>query len=101
MGVSVTNALRSVLKFAAAVSVTGVRYELVPRGAAYGRIAQDDITCSGVSDRLSDIPEPRAFNVSGRLDEIKHGNGRFRLVAGKNATLFERIEPTSLDVEAL
>ena len=50
---------------------------------------------------MNDCPKPRSFIISGRLDEIKHGDGRFRLVVGQGATLFGRIDPTSLDVEAL
>ena len=50
---------------------------------------------------MNDTPEPRAFIVSGRLDEIKHGNGRFRLVVAQGSALLGRVDPTSLDVEAL
>ena len=50
---------------------------------------------------MNDTPKPRSFIVSGRLDEIKHGNGRFRLVVGQRAVLFGRVDQTSLDVEAL
>ena len=88
-------------EFRKAAGVAGVRYELVPQGAAHGHFALDDNACMGVRDRLSDIPEPRAFIVSGRLDEIKHGNGRFRLVVAQGSALFGRVDPTSLDVEAL
>ncbi len=78
-----------------------MRYELVPQGAAHRLFALDDNACMGVRDRLRDIPEPRAFIVSGRLDEIKHGNGRFRLVVAQGSALLGRVDPTSLDVEAL
>ena len=50
---------------------------------------------------MNDCPKPRSFIVSGRLDEIKHGNGRFRLVVGQGSALLGRVDPTSLDVEAL
>ena len=96
-----SSVLEAILKFGKAAGVAGVRYELVPQGGAHGHFALDDSTCTGVRDRLSDIPEPRSFIVSGRLDEIKHGNGRFRLVVGQRAALFGRIDTTSLDVEAL
>lgn len=96
-----TSVLDAVLRFGKAAGVAGVRYEMVPQDATHGHFALDDSTCIGVRDRLSDIPEPRSFIVSGRLDEIKHGNGRFRLVVGQGAALFGRVNPTSLDVEAL
>ena len=94
-----SSVLEAILKFGKAAGVAGVRYELVPQGAAHGHFALDDNACAGVKDRLSDIP--RAFIVSGRLDEIKHGNGRFRLVVGQGSALLGRVDPTSLDVEAL
>ena len=50
---------------------------------------------------MNDTPKPRSFIVSGRLDEIEQGNGRFRLVVGQSAALFGRVDPTSMDVEAL
>ena len=50
---------------------------------------------------MNDTPKPRSFIVSGKLDEIKHGNGRFRLVVGQRSALLGRVDPTSLDVEAL
>ena len=96
-----SSVLEAILKFGKVAGVAGVRYELVPQGAAHGHFALDDNACMGVRDRLSDIPEPRAFIVSGRLDEIKHGNGRFRLVVAQGSALLGRVDPTSLDVEAL
>lgn len=50
---------------------------------------------------MSDIPEPRAFIVCGRLEENEQGNGRFRLVVGQSAALFGRVDPMSMDTEAL
>ena len=50
---------------------------------------------------MNDCPKPRSFIISGRLDEIKHGNGRFRLVVGQGSALLGRVDPTSLDMEVL
>ena len=50
---------------------------------------------------MSDTPEPRAFIVCGRLEENEQGNGRFRLVVGQSAALFGRVDPMSMDAEAL
>lgn len=50
---------------------------------------------------MSDIPEPRAFIVCGRLEENEQGNGRSRLVVGQNAALFGRVDPMSMDAVAL
>ena len=75
--------------------------ELNPRGSARGKFLLDDNACSRVQDQLKRIPKPRAFIVSGRLDEITHGNGRFCLVTGQRMRLFGRLDPNSLDIEAL
>ena len=53
-----------------------------------------------MKERLNDIPTPKSFIVSGRLDEIKHGNGRFRLLVSEKSALFGRLD-ASLSVEAL
>ena len=96
-----SSVLEAILKFGKAAGITGVRYEMTPQGTAQGRFALDDATCSYVKERLNDIPAPRSFIVSGRLDEIKHGTGRFRLLVSEKSELFGRLDAGSLSVEAL
>ena len=60
-----------------------------------------DSTCEDIKERLNDIPAPRSFVVSGRLDEIKHGNGRFRLLVSRKSALFGRLDTAALSLEAL
>ena len=55
----------------------------------------------GSGSVLDDIPPPRAFIVSGRLDEIKHRSGRFRLVTGDGSQLPGRLDSAALDAEML
>ena len=96
-----SSVLDAILKFRKAGGVAGVRYEMIPQGTARGQFALDDATCAYAKDRLHDIPAPRSFIVSGRLDEIRHGNGRFRLVVDQKSALLGRLDAASLSVEAL
>lgn len=95
-----SSVLEAILKFRQAAGVVGVRYEMIPQDTAHGQFELDDVTCTYVKERLNDIPAPRSFIVSGRLDEIKHGNGRFRLLVSQKSALFGRLD-ASLSVEAL
>lgn len=96
-----SSVLDAILKFRKAGGVKGVRYEMIPQDAAHGKFALDDATCANARARLENIPAPRSFVVSGRLDEIRHGNGRFRLLVDKKSALLGRLDAASLDVEAL
>ena len=96
-----SSVLDALLMFPKATGIAGARYEIIPQGAARGRFALDDETWACARDRLDNIPAPRSFVVSGRLDEIKHGNGRFRLLVNPNSALLGRLDAASLHVEAL
>ena len=93
--------LEAILRFRKAAGANGVSYELIPLSGARGRFMLDDRTCMRVRERLDDIPAPRAFIVSGRLDEIKHRSGRFRLVTGNGSQLLGRLDSAALDAEML
>ena len=63
---------------------------------------QNDLHVTSLQENpMNETPNPRSFIVSGRLDGIERGNGRFRLVVGQRAVLFGRVDPRSLDLEAL
>ena len=74
---------------------------MIPQGSARGRFTLDEHSCARVDKRLKSIPAPKAFIVSGELDEIRHGGGRFRLFLGQGEQLLGRLHPDSLDTEAL
>ncbi len=93
--------LEAILKFRKAAGVAGVRYDLLPRDGAHEGFTLDDSVCAHVSQRLNDILVPRAFIVSGRLDEIKHGGGRFRLLVSQGSQLLGRLDTMALNVETL
>ena len=54
-----------------------------------------------VSERLRSIPPPKSYIVSGTLDEIKYGGGRFRLLLGRSGQLLGKLHPDLLDTEVL
>ena len=94
--------LDAILKFRRAAGNSGVRYELVPQGSARGHFALDEYVCGRVNERLKSMMAPKAFIVSGRLDEIRYGgSGRFRLWLTEGAHLPGWLHPDFLDVEAL
>ena len=92
--------LEAILQLGKAAGIGGVSYKMTPQGTARGRFELDDNTCTYVKERLDHIQAPRSFIVSGRLEEINHGNGRFRLVVDNRSVLFGQLD-ASLDVEAL
>ena len=96
-----SSVLDAILKLRNAGGVTGVRYEMIPQSTAHGQFALDDATCAFARDRLDKIPASRSFVVSGRLDQIRHGNGRFRLLVDGKSALLGRLDAASLSVEAL
>ena len=93
--------LDAILKFRKAARASGIRYELTSEGSAHGRFTLDENVCARVNERMKKIPAPKAFIVSGRLDEIKHGGGRFRLLLDSDSQLLGRLRPDSLDAEVL
>ena len=92
--------LRTILKFAKAVKSPGVRYELIPESLEGTGFALEASSCPEIEERLHRIPAPQAFVVSGRLDEIGHGLGRFRLLLD-GESLPGRLDRSHLDVELL
>lgn len=94
------NVLQAILRFGNAVKTPGVRYELIAQNGSGNGFVLEASACPQIEQRLQLIPSPRAFVVSGRLDEIGHGLGRFRLLMGR-AALPGRLNRSHLDVELL
>ena len=92
--------LRAILGLGRAVRTPGVRYELIPQSESGTGFALEASTCPAIKERLHLIPAPRAFVVSGRLDEIGHGLGRFQLLMD-SGSLPGRLDRNQLDVEML
>ena len=94
------NVLEKILEFGRVVKTPGVRYELIPENQAGTGFALEASSCPEIEARRNLIPAPRAFVVSGRLDEIGHGLGRFRLSLD-GGSLPGRLDRNHLDVEVL
>ena len=94
------NVLQAILGFGNAVKTAGVRYELIAREGSGTGFVLEASACPKIKDRLHLIPAPRAFVVSGRLDEIGHGLGRFQLLMD-SGSLPGRLDRNQLDVEML
>lgn len=93
--------LEAVLKFKKVIRHPGVCYELTPMGLARGQFRLDEALYEQVDGRITEIPVPKAWVVSGKLDEIKHSAGRFQLVLDQDTRLFGKLCPTVLDTESL
>ena len=96
-----SSVLEAILDFRKITGCSGIRYELTSQDSEHGNFVLDDSSCMRIEARLTEIPAPRAFIVSGRLDKIEHDAGRFRLLVSRDSSLLGLLDPDSLDVEAL
>ncbi len=96
-----TSVLEAVLQFDKAARNPDVGFELIPPGRSHESFTLDRRTCARVRKWLDRVPSPQPFVISGRLDEIKHGSGRFRLLVDGRSALPGRVDPASLHVEVL
>ncbi len=94
------NVVRAILGFGNAATTADVRYELISPNRPGTGFVLEASACPKIRERLHLIPAPRAFVVSGRLDEIGHGLGRFRLLMD-SGSLPGRLDRNQLDVELL
>lgn len=94
------NVVQAILGFGKAVKTPGVCYELIAKNRPGTGFVLESSACPMIKERLHLIPSPRAFVVSGRLDEIGHGLGRFRLLMG-GVSLPGRLDRSNLEVELL
>jgi hypothetical protein len=90
--------LEAILMFKKAA---GIRYQLIPQGSARGGFALNEHVYARIDERLKSLPAPKACIVSGRLDEIGQGGGRFRLLLGQDSYLLGKLDSDSLDTAAL
>ena len=93
--------LESILKFSRSGGTSGISYRLIPQGSARGKFTLDECVCAKIRGQVENIPPPKAFAVTGMLDEIRHGGGRFRLLLEGNSYIPGRLNTGFLDIEAL
>ena len=96
-----SSVLEAILDFRKITGNSGIRYELISQDSEHGNFVLDDSSCARIEARLKEIPTPRAFIVSGRLDKIDHDTGRFHLLVSRDSSLLGRLDPDSLEVETL
>ena len=93
--------LEAVMGFQKAVRDEGARFQLIPSSPRRGRFELTDATFALVRERRTQLPEPRAFIVHGKLDEIRHSGGRFRLQMDNGHQLPGRLHVEFLSGESL
>lgn len=93
--------LQAILEFGRAVGTPGVRYELESQEGAGAGFVLDDTICQKMSLVAENIPPPRAYIVSGRLDQITHKDGHFRLVFETGKGLIGRVSSEHIGIESL
>ncbi len=93
--------LEAVMEFKRAVREEGVRFQLIPKDAGRGSFEVTEATYTRIAERRTQQPEPRAFIVHGKLDEIRHSGGRFRLLMDNGVQLLGRLHVEFLSGESL
>ncbi len=78
-----------------------VRFQLESLDGKTPSFQLDRTAFEEIRERKRDLPEPRAFVVTGKLDEIRHSAGRFRLFMANGARMLGRVHPEYLSAESL
>ena len=92
--------LEAMLMFKRA-SGTSTHFELIPTGSAGAQFTVDDRVYMRAEERLESSPLPKAFVVTGRLEEVRYADRTFRLLIGNTAQLHGRLDPASSTIETL
>lgn len=93
--------LDAVMEFKRAVREEGVSFQLIPKDKARGSFELTEATYTRIAERRTQQPEPMAFIVHGKLDEIRHSGGRFRLLMDDGVSLLGRLHVEFLSGESL
>ena len=96
-----SSVLDSILKLSKSREPSGISYKLIPQGSTLGGFTLNEHIFARVKEQIENIPPARAFIVTGKLNEIKHGEGRFRLLLERNSYIIGRLNTNFLDIEAL
>ena len=91
----------SVLQAILKLGKAGGTYELDTPDEGGARFLLDEESCQQIQELSESVPEPRAWIVSGRLNQIKHSDSSFRLDLTSGNSLAGRLDPKFLDQEAL
>ena len=96
-----SSVLESLLSFEKATRNPDVTIELVPKNRTRSGFVLSKTSYSQIAERKKELPEPRAFVVTGNLDEIKHSAGRFCLNLPMGQRLWGKIHHEFLSEESL
>lgn len=94
--------LGALLDFKKAIRFSNVSYELTAEGLATAEpVVLNEAVYEQIADRRKQTPSPKAFIVSGQLNEIKHRSRHFRLLLSNGSQLLGHLDTKKLDVEVL
>ena len=96
-----SSVIQEILRLGQAAGAGDVRYELIPGHPERQQFVLAASDCPRIRERQTMIPASRAVVVSGRLDEIGHGLGRFRLLMPGGRSLPGQLDRSQLDIELL
>lgn len=93
--------LGAILKLKKAGCNSGEKVEFSLADSKDNGFVLDNEFFKAIAAKKEKIPRPKAFIVSGYLDEIRHLNGHFRLVMKENHQLLGRLSNPSSHLEVL
>lgn len=93
--------LDATLELRKAAKAANVTYQLIPVGSARGKFELSGDSYETIESRKRELPKPRAFVVSGRLDQIQYSKREFKLVLAQGQNLRGRIHQEFLSEESL
>lgn len=93
--------LGAILKLARAGGGTGVEFNLSLADSKKNGFVLNNQFLQSITKKKRELPLSRAFIVCGKLDEIRHVNGHFRLIVEEKHTLLGRLSSPSSHLEVL
>lgn len=93
--------IEAIVAFGKAGGVPGVGCTLARDGSAGPSFVWNDAVRARAERRLERLPSAQAYVVTGRLDRIRHRDGRFRLRLRDGRSLSGHLDPAKIEVEAL
>ena len=93
--------LDAILELGKSVRTAEVTYSLSREGEAEPDFVLSRRACSRIVERKRTIPVPRAFIVSGRVQQVGHTRGQFHLEVATGRNLYGRLPADANDVELL
>lgn len=91
----------AIVDFGKAGGVSGVGCTLARDGSAGPIFEWNDAVRARAERQLEQLPSAQAYVVTGRLDRIRHPDGRFRLRLRDGRSLSGHLDPAEIEVEAL